>query len=98
MNVLCYRPFLVKPNNHELGEIFGVTLSTREEVVPYAEKLAERGARNVLVSMAGEGAVLVAESGEVIKAPAPKGTVKNSVGAGDDGSGLYRGLAREPQR
>lgn len=83
MNVLCYRPFLIKPNNHELGEIFGVTLSTREEVVPYAEKLAERGARNVLVSMAGEGAVLVAESGEVIKAPAPKGTVKNSVGAGD---------------
>ena len=83
MKVLCYKPFLVKPNNHELGEIFGVNLTTREEVVPYAKKLSERGARNVLVSMAGEGAVLVAENGEVIAAPAPKGNVKNSVGAGD---------------
>lgn len=83
MNVLQYRPFLIKPNNHELGEIFGVTLTTRDEVVPYAEKLVEKGARNVLVSMAGEGAVLVTENGEVIKSPAPKGTVKNSVGAGD---------------
>lgn len=83
LNVLEYHPFLIKPNNHELGEIFGVTLTTRESVVPYAKKLQERGARNVLVSMAGEGAVLVAENGEVHMQPAPKGTLVNAVGAGD---------------
>ena len=83
LNVLEYRPFLIKPNNHELGEIFGVTLSTREAVVPYARKLQEKGARNVLVSMAGQGAVLVAENGEVHMQPVPKGTLVNAVGAGD---------------
>lgn len=83
MNVLKYRPFLIKPNNHELGEIFGVKLKTRGEVVPYAKKLIEKGAVNVLVSMAGEGAVLVTESGETLDRPAPKGQVRNSVGAGD---------------
>lgn len=83
VNVLEYHPFLVKPNNHELGEIFGVTLRRREEVVPYAEKLKERGAVNVLVSMAGEGAVLVAEDGSVFQAPAPIGKLVNGVGAGD---------------
>lgn len=83
VNVLEYHPFLVKPNNHELGEIFGVTLRRREEVVPYAEKLKEKGAVNVLVSMAGEGAVLVAEDGSVFQAPAPKGKLVNGVGAGD---------------
>ena len=83
MNVLEYHPFLVKPNNHELGEIFGVTLETRESVIPYGKKLQELGARNVLISMAGEGAVLVAENGQVLEAPAPKGQLVNSVGAGD---------------
>lgn len=83
VNVLPYHPFLIKPNNHELGEIFDVVLTTREDVVPYAKKLQERGARNVLVSMAGEGAVLVTEDGDVIESPSPKGTVVNSVGAGD---------------
>lgn len=83
INVLPYKPFLVKPNNYELGEIFDVTLKTREEVVPYAKKLQEKGAANVLVSMAGEGAVLVAETGEVLMSRAPGGKVKNSVGAGD---------------
>ena len=83
MNVLTYHPFLIKPNNHELGEIFDVELLTRESVVPYAKKLQEKGARNVLVSMAGEGAVLVAEDGSVYDAPAPKGELKNGVGAGD---------------
>lgn len=83
VNVLEYHPFLVKPNNHELGEIFGVTLKRREEVVPYAEKLREMGAVNVLVSMAGEGAVLVAGDGSVYQAPAPKGKLVNGVGAGD---------------
>lgn len=83
VKVLRYHPFLIKPNNHELGAIFGVELSTRDEVVPYARKLQEKGARNVLISMAGEGAVLVTESGDVIMSEAPKGTVVNSVGAGD---------------
>lgn len=83
VNVLEYHPFLVKPNNHELGEIFGVTLKRREEVIPYAERLKEMGAVNVLVSMAGEGAVLVAEDGSVYQAPAPKGKLVNGVGAGD---------------
>lgn len=83
VNVLEYRPFLIKPNNHELGEIFGVELKTRDEVVKYAKRLQKMGAVNVLVSMAGEGAVLVAEDGSIFKTPAPKGVVKNSVGAGD---------------
>lgn len=81
--VLPYKPFLIKPNNHELGELFGVTLKTRQEVIPYAKKLQEEGARNVLISMAGEGAVLAAEDGQVLEAPAPKGVLKNGVGAGD---------------
>ncbi len=83
VNVLNYHPFLVKPNNHELGEIFGVTLTKKEDVIPYAKQMQEMGARNVLVSMAGEGAVLAAEDGLIYQADAPKGTVKNSVGAGD---------------
>lgn len=83
LNVLGHHPFLIKPNNHELGEIFDVELLTRESVVPYAKKLQEKGARNVLVSMAGEGAVLVAEDGSVYDTPAPKGELKNGVGAGD---------------
>lgn len=83
VNVLRYHPFLIKPNNHELSEIFGAELTRREEVVPYARKMQERGARNVLVSMAGEGAVLVQEDGGVRMSPAPKGKVVNSVGAGD---------------
>lgn len=83
LKVLPYRPFLIKPNNHELGEIFGVELKTRESVIPYARRLQEQGARNVLVSMAGEGAVLVADDGKVLEAPAPGGVLKNGVGAGD---------------
>ena len=83
LNVLKYHPFLIKPNNHELGEIFGVELKIREEVAPYAKKLQEKVARHVLISMAGEGAVLVAENGEVFDEPAPKGTLVNGVGAGD---------------
>ena len=65
------------------GEIYGVELKTREEVVPYAKKMQQKGARNVLVSMAGEGAVLVSEDGQVYMSPSPDGQVKNSVGAGD---------------
>lgn len=83
LNVLEYHPFLIKPNNHELGEIFDVKLTTREEVIPYGRKLQEKGARNVLVSMAGEGAVLIAEDGQAFDTPAPKGKLINGVGAGD---------------
>ena len=83
VNVLKYRPFLIKPNNHELGEIFSQELKTKESVVIYAKKLQQMGARNVLVSMAGEGAVLVSEDGNVFMAEAPKGTLINGVGAGD---------------
>ena len=83
MNVMPFHPFVIKPNNHELGEIFDVELKTREEVIPYAKKLQEKGARNVIVSMAGEGAVLVAEDGSEYLSEAPKGKVVNSVGAGD---------------
>lgn len=83
LNVLEYHPFLIKPNNHELGEIFGVELKTREEVIPYAKKLQEKGAVNVLVSMAGEGAVLIDANEDVYMAPTPKGTLVNGVGAGD---------------
>lgn len=91
--VLPYRPFLVKPNNHELGDIFGVELATRDEVVPYARRMHEMGAANVLVSMAGEGGVLVDEDGEVFQSPAARGTVVNSVGAGDSSvAGFLAGL------
>lgn len=83
INVLKYKPFLVKPNNHELGEIFGVTLTTTQEIIKYAEKLKEMGAKNVLVSMAGDGALLLDEHGQTHICGVCKGTVKNSVGAGD---------------
>lgn len=83
LNVLKYHPFLIKPNHHELGEIFGVTLKSREEVIPYGKKMQEMGAANVLVSLAGEGAVLIAADGQVLEAPAPCGKPVNSVGAGD---------------
>ena len=82
-NVLKYKPFLIKPNNHELGELFDVELSKRDEIEPYARKLQEMGAKNVLISMAGEGAVLLDENGKVYESAAPKGKLVNSVGAGD---------------
>lgn len=83
MNVLKYHPFLIKPNNHELGDMFGVVLKNQEEIAEYAKRLQQMGARNVLVSMAGDGALLVTESGEIHRLGVAKGTVKNSVGAGD---------------
>ena len=82
-NVLKYHPFLIKPNNHELGEMFGTVLKTDDEIEFYAKKLQELGARNVLISMAGDGAILIAETGEKFRIGVPKGKVKNSVGAGD---------------
>lgn len=82
-NVLKYHPFLIKPNNYELGEMFGVKLQNQKAVELYARRLQEQGARNVLVSMAGDGALLITETGETHYQEAAKGTVKNSVGAGD---------------
>lgn len=82
-NVLEYKPFFIKPNQHELGDIFNVTLNTQEEVIPYALELKKMGAVNVCVSMGGKGAILVADDGNVYKAKAPDGILKNSVGAGD---------------
>lgn len=82
LNVLKYKPFLIKPNHHELEEMFGVRIE-RGEIAEYAGRLQERGAKNVLVSMAGDGAILLTEDRETYRAAAPKGTVVNSVGAGD---------------
>lgn len=83
LNVLKYHPFMIKPNNHELGEMFDVVLKTNDEIIKYAKELQKRGARNVLISMAGDGAILVTEDGKTYISATPKGTVKNSVGAGD---------------
>lgn len=83
LNVLKYKPFLIKPNNHELGEMFGVELKTSEEIAEYAQKLKDMGARNVLVSMAGDGALLIDENGKTHICGVCNGAVKNSVGAGD---------------
>lgn len=83
LNVLKYKPFLIKPNNHELGEMFGVTLNSDEEIEKYARKLQEMGAVNVLISMAGDGAMLIDEYGKMHRCGVCKGVVKNSVGAGD---------------
>lgn len=83
LNVLKYKPFLIKPNNHELSEMFGVTLNSDEEIEKYARKLQEMGAVNVLISMAGDGAMLIDEFGKTHRCGVCRGTVKNSVGAGD---------------
>ena len=83
MEVLPLHPFLIKPNNHELEAMLGRTLSTKEEVLEGAKELQALGARNVLVSMAGDGAVLLTEDGAVYREGVCRGTVVNSVGAGD---------------
>lgn len=83
LNVLKYHPFLIKPNNHELGEMFDTVCETREDIEHYAGELQKMGARNVLISMAGDGAILITEDGETIQMGTPKGKVINSVGAGD---------------
>lgn len=81
-DALALEPLLVKPNHHELAELFGVTIKTREEIITYGRRLLEAGAQYVLVSMAGEGALFISDQG-VYYASAPSGTVRNSVGAGD---------------
>ena len=83
LNVLKYRPFLIKPNHHEIAEMFNVTISCTEDLLHYGNQLKEMGAQNVLISMGGDGAILISETGEIYRSNVPKGTVKNSVGAGD---------------
>ena len=83
LKILKFNPWLIKPNNHELGDMFGVTLKTDEEIITYAKKLQEKGAQNVLISMAGDGAILLTAEGKSYKSAAPKGTLVNSIGAGD---------------
>lgn len=83
MKALPFRPFLVKPNHHELGEIFGRELKTRQELVDCGRSLQELGAENVLISRAGDGALLLTSEGKILETRAPSGEVVNSVGAGD---------------
>lgn len=83
LQTLPYHPFLIKPNHHELGDLFGVTIDSREKAAAYGKKLQEMGARNVLVSMSEDGAVLCTEDGRVLTQAAANGTVANDVGAGD---------------
>ena len=83
MNTLKYHPFFIKPNKNELEQMFDVTLKSDEDILIYAKKLQEMGAKNVLVSMAGDGALLVCEDGTSIRMNAAHGTLVNSVGAGD---------------
>ncbi|EPY6469747.1 1-phosphofructokinase [Clostridium sporogenes] len=83
LKVLKYKPFLIKPNHHELSELFGVEIKNEEEIIDYGTKLQTMGAENVLISMAGDGAIFISSKGKVIKSGVPKGVLKNSVGAGD---------------
>ncbi len=101
MNVLEYHPFLIKPNKRELEEIFDTKIENTEDIAHYATILREKGAQNVLVSMAQEGALLLAENGDIYRSLPPKGTVKNSVGAGDSMvAGFLTGIIKhnDPQK
>ena len=96
LNSLKYLPFLIKPNNDELGEIFGVKIDTPEDAILYARKLRKMGAVNVLVSMGKNGAVLVDENGKEYYMPAVDGKVINTVGAGDSMvAGFLAGYAQK---
>ena len=95
LKVMKYHPFLIKPNNHELGEMFNVELKRKEDITIYAKKLQALGAQHVLVSMAGDGAILVTKDGKVYETMPPKGKVVNSVGAGDSMvAGLIYGIEK----
>ncbi len=83
LNVLKYKPFLIKPNNHELEEMFNVKLENIDDVIFYGNKLKEMGAQNVLVSMGKDGALLITKDNQILRSNVGRGIVKNSVGAGD---------------
>ncbi len=96
LKVLNYKPFLIKPNHHELAELFNVKINSQQEIVEYGKKLQEMGAENVLISMAGDGAILIKSNGEAIYSEVPKGVLKNSVGAGDSMvAGFIAGFIKE---
>jgi len=82
-NALPFKPFLVKPNREELSSLFGIPIDSMEKIVAYGKELQKQGAKNVLVSLAADGAVLIDETGTVHQVAAPRGVVRNSVGAGD---------------
>lgn len=82
-NILKYKPFLIKPNHHELGEIFSVDINSTQDVIRYAKKLQEMGAKNVLVSRAKDGATLIDENGNVTSVTNASGKIVSSVGCGD---------------
>lgn len=95
MNVLKYKPFLIKPNHHELAELFNVDIKSKEDIKLYAKKLIDLGAQNVIISMAGDGAILVDSNKNIIESGVPKGILKNSVGAGDSMvAGFIAGLLK----
>lgn len=95
LNVLPYEPFLIKPNNHELAEIFNVELKDNKDIAKYGKELINKGAQNVIVSMAGDGAIFIPKDGEAVFLPAPKGKVINSVGAGDSSvAGFLAGIVQ----
>ena len=95
VNVLKHKPFLIKPNKEELEEIFQDEINTNEEIIMYAKKLQEMGAENVLISLGADGAVLITKDNNILYSKAPKGTVVNSVGAGDSMvAGFLAGLLR----
>ena len=83
MNCLKYKPFFIKPNKDELEETFNTKIETKEEIIIYAKKLQEKGAQNVLISLGGDGAILLTEKNEIYYSNTPKGQVVNTVGAGD---------------
>ena len=83
MNCLKYKPFFIKPNKEELEETFNTKIETKEEIIIYAKKLQEKGAQNVLISLGGDGAILLTEKNEIYYSNTPKGQVVNTVGAGD---------------
>lgn len=96
LKVLNYKPFLIKPNHHELAELFNVKINSQQEIVEYGKKLQKMGAENVLISMAGDGAILIKSNGEAIYSEVPKGVLKNSVGAGDSMvAGFIAGFIKE---
>lgn len=83
LNVLKYNPFLIKPNQHELAELFNTQITSDDQIITYAYKLQEMGAQNVLISMGGDGSILLTHQGEILKTSVPTGTVLNTVGSGD---------------
>lgn len=90
LKTLPENPLVVKPNNHELAELFGVKLNSIDDIVKYGKKLLEMGAQHVLISMAGDGGLMITKD-KVYRSYTPKGTVINSVGAGDSMIGGFTG-------